>query len=1363
MNGKILMNNECQRESYPLSPLQEGMLFHSFASVGTGVDIVQVICRVRERLDLETFQRAWARVVERHAVLRSQFEWEELDEPRQVVLSEVSLPGECCDWKHLSGREQEESFEGYLQKDRAQGFDIGQAPLLRLAFFDLGGEAYRLVWTFHHIIMDGRVIPLLLEEAFAIYQAFVEGRAVVPDDPHRYRDYVEWVRNRDLARDEKFWRENLAGFTSPTPFAVGAARGAETRTMGSGGTAETRIPEALTSALRQLASGNGLSMNTLVEGAWALLLSRYSGEEDILYGTIRSCRRASVAGAESMIGLLLNTVPIRVRMPKQLKLIDFLRQLRGQHSQMREYIHAPLFNIQKWSDIPPGSALFESLVVFDNYYLDSYMKSKGGRWADRGFEIRRRTNYPLTLVVNDDVEMVFQIGFDQGRFTDDTVQRMLGHLKTILHNLPENLQASVAEIPLLTEPERRQLLVEWNSTLADYPADRCLHELFERQVERTPDALALVFEDQRLSYGELNRRANQLAHHLRKQGVGPEVCVGIFMERSVEMVVGIYGVVKAGGAYVPLDPEHPPERVAFMLQDTRVPVVLTQERLKAGLPHSDARVICLDCAGPELALERAQNLASGATGDNLAYLIYTSGSTGMPKGVMNTRRGICNRLLWMQDAYRLAEGERVLQKTPYSFDVSVWEFFWPLSAGATLVVARPGGHRESDYLVRTIREQEITTLHFVPSMLQIFLDEKDVGECSTLKRVICSGEALSYELQEQFFSRLPAELHNLYGPTEAAVDVTYWPCQRGSARRMVPIGYPVANTQMYILDPRLQPVPIGVSGELYIGGVQVARGYLNRPELSAGKFIPDPFSSLPGARLYRTGDLARYLYRGEIEYLGRSDHQVKIRGFRIEPMEIEAVLEQHGTVGQVVVMAREDHAGDKRLVAYIVADGGQTPCAGVLRDYLQGKLPEYMVPNAFVMLEEFPLFPNGKVDRRALPAPEYTRPEKAYIAPRAPAEIALAKIWAEVLGVERVGVDDNFFELGGHSLLAVKLFVSIRKWAGIDLPLATLFRSPTVRGLAELLDSGRAEAPVPGERGSEMSAPVQQWCSLVPMQPEGGRPPFFVIHAIGGNVLNYFSLLPHLGPEQPVYGLQARGLDGVQPPYASIEEMAGGYIAEIRSVQPCGPYFLGGASFGGTVAYEIARQLMLEGEKVATLALFDAVGPGARGYHYWRRSLKRRLSRKRDVEAGQSSLALYLPIRMARYLSNRLRTLRCGLFQLMRRPIPLELREWHVLINHNKGLNLYIPHPYLGPVVLFRGPAQNRWPYNDPELGWKGVIEGDLKIIIVDAPHLEFMEPPELGILLAKELKTAQDRAQVSGLATNRFPLEGPAVVTVAN
>ena len=649
--------------------------------------------------------------------------------------------------------------------------------------------------------------------------------------------------------------------------------------------------------------------------------------------------------------------------------------------------------------------------------------------------------------------------FDEKVLDETAVRRMQDQLSTLLLDAAAHGERPVGELSVIPDAEKRKILIEWNSTQVDYPRDLCLTDLFEAQVEKTPQAPALTFGTGHLTYRSFNDRANQLAHYLRRFGVGVESLVGVFMERSFEMVLSLYATQKAGGAYVPLDPEYPRERISYMLEDAKVPVILTQKHLVTHIPENPAKVICVDADWPDIARESIDNPRSGVRPENAAYVIFTSGSTGRPKGVLNEHGGIVNRLLWMQDEYGLTPQDSVLQKTTFSFDVSVWEFFWPLLVGSRLVVAKPGGHRDSGYLVKTINDENITTIHFVPSMLQLFLEDKDVGSCRSLKRVICSGEALPFDLQERFFESLDTELHNLYGPTEAAVDVTYWPCRRQSELRTVPIGRPVANTTIYILDPRMQPVPIGVPGELHIGGVQVARGYVNRPDLTAEKFISDPFSRDPGARLYKTGDLCKFLPDGNVEYLGRLDFQVKIRGLRIEIGEIESVLSQHSSIREAVVVAREDTPGDKRLVAYFVSKLPSKINVDELRNFLKGKLADYMVPSAFVQMESFPLTSSGKTDRKALPQPERKRQTGIdYIAPKGDIESSIASVWQETLQIDRVGVNDNFFDLGGHSLLLVKVMNRLKDLFGREISIVDMFLHPTVHELTRFIGEPGAQA-----------------------------------------------------------------------------------------------------------------------------------------------------------------------------------------------------------------------------------------------------------------------------------------------------------------
>jgi amino acid adenylation domain-containing protein len=713
--------------------------------------------------------------------------------------------------------------------------------------------------------------------------------------------------------------------------------------------------------------------------------------------------------------------------------------------------------------------LFEAMFVLQKDYLSSgeihsvLPLGESGEPLDLGglrvepFPLEQTvTQFDLTLKLTElgeDLAGAFEYSTDL--FDAPTVSRMAGHFQTLLRAVVADPAVAVRRLPLLTDAERR-LLLEWNDTAADYAGEpRLLHQLFEAQAARTPEAAALRFEGRQLSYRELDERADQLARCLQGLGVGPDVAVGVCMERCLEMVISLLAILKAGGAYLPLDPHSPAARTGFMMAEAGVGVLLTEGRWREQLPPGRAQVICVDEWGPELTRAGGGAVESRVGPENLAYIIYTSGSTGQPKGVMNRHSAIVNRLLWMQGRYTLGPADRVLQKTAFTFDVSVWEFFWPLMTGACLVLARPGSQRESAYLAQVIQEQRITVLHFVPSMLRAFLEEEGAAGCATLRDVICSGEALSVGLQERFYERLTARLHNLYGPTEAAVDVTAWECERG--RGVVPIGHPIANTQLYIFSEEMEASPVGVAGELYIGGAGLARGYVNRPGMTAEKFVPHPLGAEGGERLYRTGDLARFLPDGNIEFLGRLDHQVKIRGFRIELGEIEAALKQHPSVGEAIVLAKQEAGGETRLVAYILPRAGaQAPTVTEWRRQLKQQLPEYMLPSAFVTLEELPLTSSAKVDRRALLAMESSRRpelERPYVAPRTATEQMVADIWSQLLGVERVGLHDNFFELGGHSLLATQFTSRMRERLNVYVPLSVLFNStPTVEGMTKAIE-----------------------------------------------------------------------------------------------------------------------------------------------------------------------------------------------------------------------------------------------------------------------------------------------------------------------
>ncbi len=860
---------------------------------------------------------------------------------------------------------------------------------------------------------------------------FTTGDRLVDFDPKTVDELNSF--NEMLSRHETFWVRRLASqkpvelpFMNHSPAAARPARYATTRTM---------LPAELATSLE---AHDGTTRSDLLVAAFAAYLGRIGGSYTF---DLPFSHPGLNHGAAWSAPLFAPNVPLHVELDPRAGSNAALQTLGAELMLVKRHATYARDVILRYPEL-------RSRAAHGDWRLSPIAVEQVAREEDH----LPSSDSRLTLRIRPDGNEL-QWVYDEALYDRETIGRIQRQFLAFLENVTADDSRALADVPVLSDAERRMLLIEWNNTRVRYPQERCIHQVFEAQAEETPDTGAVVSGNERLTYQELNGRSNQLAHLLQSWGVEPEVPVGVALERSLEMVVGLYAILKAGGAYVPLDPAYPPERIAYMVQEAGVRVVLTQERLSGRLPAFEGEVIRLDTEWRDrVAHQDKGNPACEATLENPAYIIYTSGSTGRPKGVVNTHRGILNRLLWMQDEYRLTASDRVLQKTPFSFDVSVWEFFWPLMFGARLVVARPEGHKDGEYLVRTIREQHVTVVHFVPSMLQLFLETPDVEKCDCLRHVICSGEALSLDLQNRFFRRLDARLHNLYGPTEAAVDVTYWECRRNGHLKTVPIGRPVANTKIYILDSHMQPTPVGVPGELHIGGVQVARGYVNRPDLTAEKFVPDPFSDDPGARLYKTGDLARYLPDGNIEYLGRLDHQVKIRGLRIELAEIESVLIQHPTVREAALVAREDTPGDQRLVAYVVLKPASPLNSSELRDHLKRSLPDYMIPAAFVELDALPLTSSGKVDRRGLPAPkEQPRSEGAYLAPRNGLEKAIAEIWRELLHVEQVGIHDNFFDLGGHSLLIVQAHRRLRGITDKDLSVADLFRFSTISALAEHL------------------------------------------------------------------------------------------------------------------------------------------------------------------------------------------------------------------------------------------------------------------------------------------------------------------------
>jgi amino acid adenylation domain-containing protein len=1030
---------------YELSPMQQGILFHSLAASELDAYLIKIGYTLQGKLDLEALDRAWQRVVDRNPILRTSFHWESVQKPLQAVHREVRLSLERHDWRGLSEAEQQERLSAHLAADRGQRFELNRLPLMRVTLIRTAEDRHRLFWTFHHILLEGWSASLVLDEVFTFYRAFSRGLDIDVKPRRPYRDYILWLQRQDRSKAELYWRQALRGLSAPTTLDVGRPPGDSKSAGQRYEKQQLRLSVSTSRALQVLAQRNQLTLNTVLQGAWAILLGRYSGQEDVLFGSVVSGRQVDLPGSESMVGLFVNTLPLRVRARPEDRLLAWLRELQAQQVEMREYEYSALIDVQAWSEVPRGMRLFESLFTFENWFGD--VSVRGGdadlQILDVGF-FEGGTDYPLAIEAGPGPPLSAVFSYDRRWFEAAAITRMLGHYESLLKGMAAHPDARLLDLPLLGEAERGQLVVGWNETAAEYSSDFCVHELFERQVEQRPDAVAVTFGDQRLSYGEMNRRANQLGRYLRRLGVGPEVVVGLCMERSAEMVVALLGILKAGGAYLPLDPAYPAEQLTFMVSDARMPVLLTQERLVGKMPEGGTRVVCVDRDWATVAEEGEEDLESGVVPENLAYVIYTSGSTGRPKGVEVRHGGLLNLVRWHQRVYEVGAGDRATQLAGPAFDASVWEL-WPyLTAGASIHIPDEET-RLSPSLLRRWLASEGITLSFLPTPLaEAVLKEWGLEEMC-LRALLTGGDKLHRVMGEP----LPFRLVNHYGPTEGTVVATCGEVLAGGESDP-PIGRPIDNTRTYVLDRELSPVPVGVGGELYIGGDGLARGYLGRPELTAERFVPDPFSEEGGGRLYRTGDLVRYLADGNLEFLGRMDNQVKVRGFRIELGEIEAALGKHPLVREAIVLAREDQPGEKRLVAYVCVGNGEAPTVGELRDHVKGKLPEHMLPSAFVVLESLPLSPNGKVDRRALPAPDgRSLSEEVYVAPRTEAEEKVAAVWRDVLRLEKVGIHDNFFDLGGHSLLLVQVHGRLREsFPDSELSVVALFEHPTIASLA---------------------------------------------------------------------------------------------------------------------------------------------------------------------------------------------------------------------------------------------------------------------------------------------------------------------------
>ncbi|MED1538480.1 amino acid adenylation domain-containing protein, partial [Bacillus pseudomycoides] len=1022
---------------YPLSPMQKGMLFHSLLEPQSEAYFEQVRFDLHGNMDVKDFEKSVNDLVKRHAIFRTNFYNGLRDEPLQVVYKNKNIEFNYKDLRKMNEEYRKEFVNKIVREDRERGFNLAQDSLIRMVILHIKENTYHLIWSFHHILMDGWCLPLIFKELFENYYAIQKQRKYNCAPVIPYSQYVEWLEEQDQEEASNYWSTYLAGYQEQTLLPKIKSQGMD----------ETYVSEKivcnmgkeLTKSMKRVANDNHVTINTLLQTAWGILLQKYNNSKDVVFGSVVSGRPEEIPGIENMIGLFINTIPVRIHHEEEVQFAEAMKKNQELALASHVYDTYPLYEIQALTEQQQN--LINHIMVFENYPAEKQMGHIGicneTALEIANLEVNEQTNYDFNLIVMPGEEIHIHFQYNANVYEQATIERIQGHMIQIIKQVVNNPNIKVSELKLLTEREKTQILDVFNKTEIEYSNEKTIHQLFEEQVQRTPNQVAVVFEDQQLTYQELNERANQLARTLKAEGVRAEQLVAIMAERSLEMIIGILGILKSGGAYVPIDPEYPEERIQYMLKDSKAQLLLLQHHLQDRIPFEGKLVNLNDEASYH---KDGSNLKSIVASNQLAYVIYTSGTTGKPKGVMVEHHGLCNLKSVMYDTLQMNEQDKVVQFASLSFDASIWEIFTSLFFGATLYIPSKSVILDYHLFNHFMNENKITTA-LLPPAYATYLEPNQIP---ALKKLVTGGSASSFQLVEMWKDK--ALYVNAYGPTEDSIITTMWSDSNKLANNnCIPIGCPIHNHQVYIMDKGGQLLPIGVAGELCIAGSGVARGYLNRPGLTKEKFVENPFN--PGEKMYKTGDLARWLPDGNIEYLGRMDHQVKIRGYRIETGEVETALLEIELIQEAIIIAKEDKDGLKQLCAYYVGDDSLT--VGKLRSELSKELPNYMIPSYFVKLTQMPLTPNGKVDRKALLELEGNlQTGTEYEAPRTVIEVQLAEIWKEVLGLKQVGVKDNFFDIGGHSLRATILISKIHKEMNVSISLREIFRFPTLQQMA---------------------------------------------------------------------------------------------------------------------------------------------------------------------------------------------------------------------------------------------------------------------------------------------------------------------------
>jgi amino acid adenylation domain-containing protein len=1299
---------------FPATSAQQRLWFLERLQPDATVYNVSWHVRIVGALDGVALERCLNEIVRRHEILRTTFSVID-GEPAQVVAPELLVPLPIVDFSADPQPEQSALSAACLEARRR--LDLEHGPLLRGCLLQLDPSNHILVLTLHHIVFDGWSRRIFVRELATLYEQFAVGRpASLPQLPLQFADYAVWqqkfMQGKGLQRQLEFWKRELAGARTSLDLPTDRVRPPVQSFSGSA--LPISLPAELTQRLNSLAREEKATLFMVLLAGFETLLARLSGQDDILVGTpIANRNRAEIEG---LIGLFANTVVLRGRLSGDPTFREFLRRVR--EGALGAYAHQDLPFERLVQELRPErnlgrNPLFQVLFSLQNAPRQAFELS--------GLELTlldsegTTSRFDLSMfLVETPQGLRGRLEYSTDLYDAGTIERLLEQYQVLLEGATADAGTRVSELPLLSEAAQSRIVREWNSTQRAYP-DRCVHELICAEGARHPDRVAVCSGERELTFGQLEERSNRLAHYLHRVGVCPGTLVGLCLERSLDMVVALLGIMKAGGAYVPLDPAYPAERIGFILQDAQASVLISERGVLSKLPPVSAVCLALEELGAQIASESSQALPE-LPADTLAYVLYTSGSTGKPKGVQIEHRNVVNFLLSMQREPGLQAGDTLLALTTLSFDIAGLEIYLPLISGAKLVLASREEAADGNRLLGLLERCGANVMQATPASWRMLIECGWSGSAGF--KALCGGEALPADLASQLLSRC-AQLWNLYGPTETTIWSSLFRVE-SKCETTVPIGRPIANTCLYVLDQHLRPVPIGVAGELYIGGAGVARGYYRRPDLTAERFIPDPFRA--GQRMYRTGDLARFLADGALQFLGRSDFQVKLRGYRIELGEIESALAEHPAVAQSVVLVREDQTFDPRLVAYVQFKAGQSVPSAELRAHLKRTLPEYMVPGFFVPLGAMPLTPNGKLDRKALPAPDYVRGERstqpggaiAKVSPRDDIELILARVWQRILRLEDIGVTDDFFELGGHSLLAVRMINELKQVAGFDLALAELFRGATIEHLARVL---RGDSSPVGHR------------TIMEIQASGSAPPFFAAVTPGANALGYLTLSRILGRNQPLYKLQGPGEQLLHRPYTDLEneQLAIEYVRVMRAVQPEGPYYIGGMCEGARIAFDMARVLEFQGQTVALVAIFDtwAVENSQIRWLWYFHAYAQRFRRLWRLSPSGKWGAVKQAFR-----NKTQRTRETRVF---------DLKAWHAYYWPHED---FVPKRINAMITEFKIKRQPYYYIRDPHMGWASRTNRGVEVHNIRAKHLQMLREPwvrNLGRALGDSLRRAQE------------------------